>query len=131
MTDPTLWTFGLAEQTDTQEQSDTTPISGAGTKEESIIITTVCTLFALILGTICGLITYHCISALLKSKSHHEQQSTASLNTEKSDKRVHYKRGATNREPSAVYDKVAPHYSKPGIPNVQMELNENVAYGQF
>ena len=131
MTDPTLWTFVLAKQTDTQEQSDVTPRSGAGTKKESIIITTVCTLLAFILGTICGLTAYHGVSALLKRKADHEQQSTASLNTDKSGKRVHYKSNATNREPSAVYDEVTPHYSKPGMPSMQMELNENVAYGQF
>ena len=131
MTDPTLWTLMLAEQTDTQEQSYTTPRSGTGTKKESVIITTVRTLLAFILGTVCGLIAYHCASALLKRKADHEQQSRASLNTERSGKRVHYKRGATNREPSAIYDEVIPHYSKPGMPYVQMELNENVAYGQF
>ena len=108
----------LAEQTDSQEQSDTTPIAGAGTKEEGIIIITVCTLLAFILGVICGLIAYRYISALLKKKADHVQESAASVNTEKSGKRLHYKKSVTNNvETSAavVYDEII-HYSNPGIP---------------
>ena len=125
LTDPTLWMFVLAEQSDSQK-------NGTG-----IIITTVCTLLAFVTGVICGLITYHCASVLLKKKAaNHEQQSTASLNVKKSvdEKRVHYcdKKSATNikadPEANVVYDEVS--QPQPGTPNVQMKLNQNVAYGQ-
>ena len=133
MTDPTLWTFVIAEPMDTHEilDIDTTPSTRA--RKESIIITTVCTLLAFIFGIICGLIGYHCVSSLLnkrKLKANHEQQSTAALlNIDKRVKRVHYKKSA-KREASDVYDNVTPHYCEPGILNMQMKLNENVAYGQ-
>ena len=141
MTDPTLWRFILAEQRDTQEQSDTgntTLSSGTGTKDE--IITAVCTIFAFILGVICGLIAYHCASSLVKRKAAasqgSEQQSTAaaSLSTDKSGnvKRVHYKKSVkADPEPSIVYDEVTPHYSRPGMHNVHVKVSENVAYGQL
>jgi hypothetical protein len=54
-------------------------------------------------------------------------------NTEQSGnlRRVHYKKTENNikMEASDAYDEVTPHYSKPGMPGVQMKLNENVAYG--
>ena len=104
-------------------------MSGTG-----VIIITVCTLLAFITGVICGLIAYHCSSVLLKKKAANlEQQSTTSLNVEKSvdEKRVHYKKSTTNTkadpEANVVYDEVS--QPQPGAPNVQMKLNQNVAYG--
>ena len=113
MIDPTLWTFVTATRTG----SDT------GAKEGgSIIITIVCTLLAFVFGIICGLMAYGCISALLKRKA--ERQST-SLHIDNS----HYEKGASN-EASAVYDEIAHHHCGTRMPNVQMELNENMAYRQ-
>ena len=59
LTDPTLWTFAFVEQRDTQGQSDTQ-------NNNTILITTVCTVLAFIIGIISGLIAYHCVSTLLK-----------------------------------------------------------------
>ena len=139
MTDPTLWRFIIAEQRDTHEQSDTgdtTLSSGTGIKDE--IITAVCTIFAFILGVVCGLIAYHCAASLVKRKAAasqgSKQQSTAaaSLSTDKSGnvKRVHYKK-SVKADPSIIYDEVIPHYSRPGMHNVQVKVSENVAYGQL
>ena len=121
MIDPTLWTFTTATLTDTQAGSGTGPAKGNG-GYSSIIITIICTLFAFIFGIICGLVAYGCISALLKRKS---QQQSTSLHIQDS---AHYDKGASN-EASAVYDEVAHNYCETGIPNIRMELNENVAYG--
>ena len=106
MTDPTLWTFATTGHNVTQG-------GGTGTQEDSlsnnsIIITTVCTVLAFIFGVICGLIAYCFVSVLW------------------------VERKAKQKESSAVYDEVTPHhtYCKPEISNVQMELNENVAYRQ-
>jgi hypothetical protein len=128
LTDPTLWTFVLAEQRDTHGQSD---------KEKGILITTVCTILAFVLGIISGLIAYRCVSAfIIKRKADHAgRQSEVPLimNIEQSGNfgRVHYKKSESSIEVEAsdAYDEVASHYSKPGIPDVQMKLNENVAYG--
>jgi hypothetical protein len=128
LTDPTLWTFVFAEQRDTLGQSD---------KEEGILITTVCTILAFILGVISGLIAYRCVSALPKRKADHKRQSAVPPNIEQSGNlrrsRVHYKKSENNSKAEAIasdaYDEVASHYSKPGMPGVQMKLNENVAYG--
>ena len=44
---------------------------------------------------------------------------------------AYYEKGASNElKASAVYDEVAHNHRETGIPNVHMELNENVAYGQ-
>jgi hypothetical protein len=124
LTDPTLWTFVFAEQRDTLGQSD---------KEEGILITTVCTILAFVLGVISGLIAYRCVSTLPKRKADHERQSAVPLNIEQSGnlRRVHYKKTESNIKVEAgdVYDEATPHYSKPAMPGVQMKLNENVAYG--
>ena len=100
---PTLWTFATAVHNVTQG-------GGTGTQEDSmsnnsIVITTVCTVLAFIFGVICGLIAYCFVSVLWG------------------------KRKAKQKESNVVYDEVTPH-CKPVISNVQMELNENVAYGQ-
>ena len=121
MIDPTLWTFVTATRADTRAGSTNgTPAMGED-GYSSIIITIVCTLLAFIFGIICGLIAYGCISALLKRK---DQQQSTSLHIDS----AHCNKGASN-EASAVYDEVAHRYCETGIPNVQMELNENVAYG--
>ena len=129
LTDPTLWTFAFVEQRDVQGQSDTR------TQENNILITTVCTILAFIVGVISGLIAYHCVSVLLKRKADHERQSAASLNIEQSGnlKRIHYEKSNLNVEAEANddYDEVVPQSSIPGMPDVQMSLNENVAYGQL
>ena len=127
----------LAKQTDTQEQSDsidTTLDSDTGVKDE--IVTVICTILSFILGVICGLITYHCASSLLKRRAaaNREQQTTVSLNIDESGnlKRVHYKKSVkADPEPSLVYDEVTPHYSRPGMHNMQMNVGENIAYGQL
>ena len=133
LTDPTLWTFAFVEQRDTQGQSDTH-------KQESniILITTVCTVLAFIVGVISGLIAYHCVSVLLKRKADHEQQSAASLNIEQSGnlQRIHYENSNVNIETEATddYDEIVPQDSQgsiPGMPDVQISLDKNVAYGQL
>ena len=90
---------------------------------------------AFIVGIISGLIAYHCISALFKRKANLERQSVASLNIEQSGslQRIHYKK-YENIEVEAsdaiVYDEVVPRASRPGMPDVQLKLSDNVAYGQ-
>ena len=118
LTDPTLWTFAFVEQRDTRGQSDTH-------KQESniILITTVCTVLAFIIGVISGLIIYHCVSVLLKRKA--ERQSAASLNIKQSDN-LNYVN--TEAEANELYDEIVPI---PGMPYVQMSLDDNVAYGQY
>jgi hypothetical protein len=127
LTDPTLWTFVLAEQRDTHGQSD---------KEKGILITTVCTILAFVLGVFSGLIAYRCVSAfIIKRKADPGRQSEAPLimNIEQSGsfRRVHYNKSENSIkvEASDAYDEVVSHYSKPGMPDVQMKLNKNVAYG--
>ena len=105
--DHTLWTLTTAVH-------NVTLGSGTGTQEDSIsdnnysvIITTVCTVLAFILGIICGLIAYHFVSVLWG------------------------KRKGKQKKSNAIYDEVTPHHNfKCGESNVQMELSENVAYGQ-
>lgn len=116
MTDPTLWTFVTTEHTNFQYGS--------------IMITTVCTLLAFILGITCGLIAYRCISVLLK-----RQQSTSlrhQIEEFQSNKKAHTSSKGTSidSEANTVYDEVTHHYCKTGIPNVQLELKENVAYAR-
>ena len=119
MIDPTPWIFVTAIHTDTNIKA------GSDTGEGSIIITIVCTLLAFVFGILCGLVAYSCVSALLKRKV--ERQSI-SLHTDN----IHYEKGTSNEEEEgAVYDEVIHHYRETGIPNVQMDLNENVAYGHI
>ena len=93
---------------------------------KNILITTVCTVLAFIVGVLSGLITYHCVSALLKKKANLEQQRQSG-----NLRRIHYKKNVNiEAEASDVYDKVVPRASRPGIPDVQLKLSDNVAYGQ-
>ena len=113
---------------DTPGQSNT--VTGTN---ENILITTVCTVLAFIVGVISGLIANRCISALLKRKANLEPQSVASLNIEQSGnlKKIHYKKSMNvEAEASDVYDEVAPRGSRPRTPDVQLKLSDNVAYGQ-
>ena len=122
LTDPNLWTFVFRY---TLGQSST--VTGAN---KNILITTVCTIFAFIMGVISGLIAYRCVSALLKRKANLEPPS---LNIEQSGnlKGIHYKKNVNIKaEASDIYDKVAPRGSRPGMPDVQLKLSDNVAYGQ-
>ena len=121
MSDPTLWTFMTVhvamEHTNTQESE--------AKKESSdcITITTICTIFVFILGIISGLITYHCVSALLKRKA--ERQNASSLRIEINNKTAHGERGGS-MEASGVYEVVNCESERP---NLQMELKKNIAYG--
>ena len=129
LTDPTLWTFAFVEQRDTQDQSDTHK------QEKNILITgTLCTILAFIVGVISALIAYHCVSVLLKRprKADHERQSVASLNIKQSGK-SHYENSNVNieAEESDIYDEIVPRASIPGTSDMEMSLDENVAYGQL
>ena len=120
LTDPNLWTFVFRDSQNTETN-------------ENILITTVCTVLAFIVGVISGLVTYHCVSALLKRKANLERQSAASLNIKQNGnlKRIHYKKNVNiEAVASDVYDKVIPRASRPGMPDVQLKLSDNVAYGQ-
>ena len=118
LTDPTLWTF---TSRDSLRQSNT--VTGAN---ENILITTVCTVLAFIVGVLSRLITYHCVSALLKRKANLERQRQSG-----NLKRIHYKKNVNiEAEASDVYDKVVPRASRPGMPDVQLKLSDNIAYGQ-
>ena len=132
LTDPTLWTFAFVEQRDTQDQSD------IHKQEKNILITgTLCTILAFIVGVISGLIAYHCVSVLLKRprKADHERQSVASLNIEQSGnlQKTHYENSNVNIEAEAsdIYDEIVPRGSIPGTSDMEMSLEENVAYGQL
>ena len=113
MTDPNLWTFAFRDSQNTETN-------------ENILITTVCTVLSFIMGVISGLITYHCVSALLKRKANLERQRQSG-----NLKGIHYKKNVNiEAEASDVYDKVIPRASRPGMLDVQLKLSENVAYGQ-
>ena len=87
------------------------------------------------MGVISGLVTYHCVSALLKRKANLERQSAASLNIKQNGnlKGIHYKKNvniAVEASDVRLYDKVIPQASRPGMLDVQLKLSDNVAYGQ-
>ena len=99
VTDPTLWTFMIVESADPHMQYN------------SIIITTVCTVLAFILGIICGVIVYCSCHSALKNRENEQH----------------------NREENTIYDEIIDHHSgqRRDTPTVSMmEFNRNIAYGQ-
>ena len=91
MIDPTLWTFVTAVHTEIQYNS--------------IIVTTVCTVFAFIIGITCGLIAVAMFLHCGKEKPVSKEKQMLSMMR-------------------SLINIITLH----GIPNTQLELNNNVAY---
>ena len=123
--DPTLWTF-MIDATAIQDLDRNMGMCKVKDLEKHaniITVTVVSTVLAFIFGVTCGLLMYCCFWAIIIKKA--EQRKT-------SDKKM-YPEEATHtvKEASAIYDEVTHHICEPGIPNAQMELDENIAYEQI
>ena len=96
--------------------------SCSSARNNLIIITTICTLLAFIIGTVCGLIAHRSASVLLR-KWKADRHNVSVLN---SGWTVHNEKGIlpSTDESCVIYDEITPHYSN----SPEIKQKENVAY---